>query len=145
MARGAGPAGHRDVPFSITVDGPAEAAAPLARHATGGSFLNFLKDPARTHTAYTAADHRRLREVKRAHDPDKSSPSATTSHPGRTNVDRIQSSDGTTIAFDRSGEGPPVVFVPGLFQHRRSSPGRAGRAPRPGSRASRTRCPTTWR
>ena len=73
MARpgaGAGPVGHRDVPFSITVDGPAEAAAPLARHATGGSFLNFLHDPARTHTAYTAADYRRLREVKRAHDPD---------------------------------------------------------------------------
>ena len=59
--RGAGPVGHRDVPFSITVDGPAEAAAPLARHATGGSFLNFLQDPARTHTAYTAADYRRLR------------------------------------------------------------------------------------
>ena len=67
MARGSGPVGHRDVPFSITVDGPAEA--PLARHATGGSFLNFLKDPARTHTAFTAADHQRLREVKRAHDP----------------------------------------------------------------------------
>ena len=64
----AGPVGHRDVPFSITVDGPTEA--PLARHATGGSFLNFLKDPTRTHTAYTAADYRRLREVKRAHDPD---------------------------------------------------------------------------
>ena len=56
MARGAGPVGHRDVPFSISVDGPAEA--PLAEHATGGSFLNFLKDPARTHTAYTAADYR---------------------------------------------------------------------------------------
>ena len=69
MARGAGPVGHRDVPFSITVDGPPEA--PLARHATGGSFLNFLKDPARTHTAYTAADYRRLREVKRAHDPEQ--------------------------------------------------------------------------
>ncbi len=54
---------------SITVDGPAEAAAPLVRHATGGSFLNFLQDPARTHTAYTAEDYRRLREVKRAHDP----------------------------------------------------------------------------
>ncbi|MEA2133139.1 MAG: hypothetical protein QOC68_1048 [Solirubrobacteraceae bacterium] len=66
---GAGPVGHRDVPFSITVDGPSEAAAPLARHATGGSFLNFLQDPARTHTAYTAGDYRRLREIKRAHDP----------------------------------------------------------------------------
>jgi FAD/FMN-containing dehydrogenase len=66
----AGPVGHRDVPFAITIDGPAEAAAPLAGHATGGSFLNFLKDPARTHTAYTAADYRRLREIKRTHDPD---------------------------------------------------------------------------
>ncbi len=70
MAAGAGPVGHRDVPFSITVDGAAEAAAPLARHATGGSFLNFLQAPARTHTAYTAADYGRLREVKRVHDPD---------------------------------------------------------------------------
>jgi FAD/FMN-containing dehydrogenase len=66
----AGPVGHRDVPFSITVDGPADAAAPLARHATGGSFLNFLKDPERTHAAYTAPDHALLRELKRAYDPD---------------------------------------------------------------------------
>jgi FAD/FMN-containing dehydrogenase len=66
----AGPVGHRDVPFSITVDGPAEAAAPLARHATGGSFLNFLKDPARTRAAYTTADYAALRELKRAYDPD---------------------------------------------------------------------------
>jgi FAD/FMN-containing dehydrogenase len=68
MRRGAGPVGHRDVPFSITVDGDPDE--PLARHATGGSFLNFLKDPARTHTAYTASDHRLLRAVKRAYDPD---------------------------------------------------------------------------
>ena len=69
MARpGGGPVGHRGVPFSITVDGLPEAA--LARHATGGSFLNFLKDPSRTHSAYTAEDYRRLREIKRAHDPD---------------------------------------------------------------------------
>jgi FAD/FMN-containing dehydrogenase len=66
----AGPVGHREVPFSITVDGPAEAAAPLARHATGGSFLNFLKDPARTHAAYAAPDYALLRELKRAYDPD---------------------------------------------------------------------------
>jgi FAD/FMN-containing dehydrogenase len=66
----AGPVGHRDVPFSITVDGPAEAAAPLARHATGGSFLNFLKDPARTRAAYTTADYAALHELKRAYDPD---------------------------------------------------------------------------
>ena len=67
---GAGPAGHRDVPFSITVDGPPEAAAPLALHATGGSFLNFLKDAARTESAYTAGNWERLRDVKRAYDPD---------------------------------------------------------------------------
>jgi Berberine and berberine like len=66
----AGPVGHRDVPFSIVVDGPAEAAEPLARHATGGSFLNFLKEPARTHTAYTPDDFAALRELKRAYDPD---------------------------------------------------------------------------
>jgi FAD/FMN-containing dehydrogenase len=66
----AGPVGHREVPFSIVVDGPDEAAEPLARLATGGSFLNFLKDPARTHTAYTAADYAALSELKRAYDPD---------------------------------------------------------------------------
>ncbi|HEV2780567.1 MAG TPA: FAD-binding oxidoreductase [Actinophytocola sp.] len=65
-----GPAGHRDVPFSIVVDGPAEAAAPIAAHATGGSFLNFLHDSTRTRTAYTPDNYRRLREVKRAYDPD---------------------------------------------------------------------------
>jgi FAD/FMN-containing dehydrogenase len=67
---GAGPAGHRAVPFSITVDGSAEAAAPLARGATGGSFLNFLKDTTRTESAYTAGNWERLRDVKRAYDPD---------------------------------------------------------------------------
>jgi len=66
----AGPVGHRDVPFSIVVDGPAEAATSIAAHATGGSFLNFLHDPSRTHTAYTARDHARLRELKTAYDPD---------------------------------------------------------------------------
>ena len=40
-------------------------------------------------------------------------------------MERIQSSDGTPIAFDRSGEGPPVIFVPGLFQHRAIDPGTA--------------------
>ena len=65
-----GPVGHRDVPFSITVDGPREAAAPLAEHATGGTFLNFLHDPARTADAYTAASWERLREIKRAYDPE---------------------------------------------------------------------------
>jgi FAD/FMN-containing dehydrogenase len=66
----AGPIGHRDVPFSITVDGAAEAAARLAPHATGGSFLNFLKDTSRTHTAYSPAGYAALSELKRAYDPD---------------------------------------------------------------------------
>jgi len=66
---GAGPAGHRDLPFSITVDGPAEAADGMAPYATGDSFLNFLADPQRTHTAYTAANWERLRELKRTYDP----------------------------------------------------------------------------
>jgi FAD/FMN-containing dehydrogenase len=70
-AAGAGPVGHRDVPFSVVVDGPADVVAPVLAHATGGSFLNWLPDPARTHTAYTTADHARLRAVKAAHDPER--------------------------------------------------------------------------
>jgi FAD/FMN-containing dehydrogenase len=66
----AGPTGHRDVAFSITVDGSPEAAAPLHPHATGGSFLNFLHDPGRTHMAYTADNYARLQDIKRTHDPD---------------------------------------------------------------------------
>lgn len=67
IARGTTPAGHRHVPFSVTVDG--EDVGPLAPHVTGGSFLNFLKDPSRTRDAYTAADLARLLELKRAYDP----------------------------------------------------------------------------
>jgi FAD/FMN-containing dehydrogenase len=65
----AGPVGHRDVPFSVTVDGAAEASAPIAPHATGGSFLNFLHDTTRTRSAYTAANYARLQEIKRSYDP----------------------------------------------------------------------------
>jgi FAD/FMN-containing dehydrogenase len=68
IARGNTPAGHRQVPFSVTVDG--ENIGPLTPHVTGGSFLNFLKDPSRTRDAYTAADLARLLELKRAYDPD---------------------------------------------------------------------------
>ena len=67
IARGSTPAGHRQVPFSVTVDG--QDIEPLAPHVTGGSFLNFLKDPSRTADAYTPANHERLRELKRAYDP----------------------------------------------------------------------------
>src|SRR4051794_26255586 len=68
IARGNTPAGHRQVSFSVTVDG--EEIGPLAPHVTGGSFLNFLKDPSRTRDAYTDADFARLLELKRAYDPD---------------------------------------------------------------------------
>jgi FAD/FMN-containing dehydrogenase len=80
----AGPIGHRDVPFSVVVGAMAgdraagqrlqaavdKVADRLSQHATGGTFLNFLGDPARTESAYTADDYRRLREVKRQYDPD---------------------------------------------------------------------------
>jgi FAD/FMN-containing dehydrogenase len=86
MARppqGAGPVGHRHVPFSVTVGAEVadpgragevraavrDAAARVRPHATGGSFLNFLGDPARTAAAFTSQDHRRLAEVKKLYDP----------------------------------------------------------------------------
>jgi FAD/FMN-containing dehydrogenase len=68
IARGDSPAGHRHVPFSVTVDG--EDVSALRPHATGGSFLNFLKDTTRTHDAYMPAHYARLRELKRAYDPE---------------------------------------------------------------------------
>jgi FAD/FMN-containing dehydrogenase len=86
MARpepGAGPIGHRDVPFSIVAMAQSPAredadrlkaavdalAARLEPHTTGGSLLNFLGNADRTEDAYTAADYRRLREIKAAYDP----------------------------------------------------------------------------
>jgi FAD/FMN-containing dehydrogenase len=70
-AAGAGPVGPRDVPLSVIADAHVPGlAAGLAPHATGGSFLNFLADPARTATAFAPADYEALREVKAAYDPD---------------------------------------------------------------------------
>jgi FAD/FMN-containing dehydrogenase len=70
-AADAGPVGHRGVPLSVILDARVpELAAALAPYATGGSFLNFLADPTRTETAYTAANYEALREVKAAYDPD---------------------------------------------------------------------------
>jgi FAD/FMN-containing dehydrogenase len=78
-----GPAGHRDVPFSVqavapylTADrGPVDAvldrlSARLRPHATGGSFLGLLTDVTRTRTAFTTGNYARLTDVKRAWDPD---------------------------------------------------------------------------
>lgn len=67
IARGTTPAGHRHVPFSVTVNGP--SIAPLKGHVTGGSFLNWCHDPARVADAYTASDLSRLQELKHAYDP----------------------------------------------------------------------------
>jgi hypothetical protein len=80
----AGPAGHPDLPFSVAAMAPhdrghqrerVDAAmdrliAGLRPGASGGSFLNFLSDPARTETAYTAGNYRRLAGLKRVWDPD---------------------------------------------------------------------------
>jgi FAD/FMN-containing dehydrogenase len=63
----AGPVSHRATQFSVI----AEARVPgLAKQASGGQFLNFLADTTRTEAAFTRANHWRLREVKRAYDPD---------------------------------------------------------------------------
>jgi len=65
-APGTGPIGARATRLSVIAD----AHVPgLATQATGGSFLNFLADTSRTASAFTAADLRRLRAVKRAYDP----------------------------------------------------------------------------
>lgn len=66
IARGTSPAGHLHVPFSVTIDGD----EPLREHVTGGTFLNFCKDPARTRDAYTRVCLNRLLELKRAYDPE---------------------------------------------------------------------------
>ena len=77
-----GPAGHRDVPFSVMAVAPylspdrtaADAAldrlsARLRPHATGGSFLTLLTDHTKTRTAFTAGNYARLSAVKHAWDP----------------------------------------------------------------------------
>lgn len=67
----AGPSGHRTPPLSVIVSAAEPALVEALRpHATGGTFLNFLSDPTRVADAYTADDYRRLREVKRAYDPE---------------------------------------------------------------------------
>ncbi|ONI87922.1 hypothetical protein ALI144C_08285 [Actinosynnema sp. ALI-1.44] len=77
------PVGHRDVPFSIVteIDLSDQATEPEAKafldalaarlrpHATGGTFLNFINDPALTETAFEPANWQRLRQVKKVYDP----------------------------------------------------------------------------
>jgi hypothetical protein len=33
-------------------------------------------------------------------------------------MDKVRSKDGTAIAFDRVGEGPPIILVVGAFNDR---------------------------
>ncbi|MBN6056810.1 FAD-binding protein [Nonomuraea sp. RK-328] len=67
------PGGTSDRPVDASTppggDALRDLARILGRYATGGSFLNFLTDPARTREAYTAADHARLSRVKKTWDP----------------------------------------------------------------------------
>ncbi|MGH3736150.1 MAG: FAD-binding oxidoreductase [Micromonosporaceae bacterium] len=65
-----GPVSHREVPYVMKLDASPQAIDGLTAEATGGSFLNFLHDTTRTHTAYTPDNHRRLREIKATYDPD---------------------------------------------------------------------------
>ena len=64
----AGPTGHRDLPFSITVDG--RPRRPTARaDATGDTFLNFLGDPRAPHRLHGRELGVAARN-KRAYDPE---------------------------------------------------------------------------
>ncbi|MGW0481074.1 FAD-binding oxidoreductase [Nonomuraea sp. NPDC003214] len=67
----AGPIGHRSMRLSAILDARLpEVEAVMRPHTGGRAFLNFLHDPGNAVAAYDPADHRRLREVKRAYDPD---------------------------------------------------------------------------
>ncbi|HEY3630927.1 MAG TPA: BBE domain-containing protein, partial [Jatrophihabitantaceae bacterium] len=66
----ASPVGHRSAPLSVIVEGPVEAAEALAPYATGGTFLNFLREPSRVESAYTPGNYEGLRAVKARLDPD---------------------------------------------------------------------------
>jgi FAD/FMN-containing dehydrogenase len=72
IARVRGAAAHRDAPLSVILDTvPSQrSATALSRAGIGSSFLNFLGDPARTHTAFTAENWAELRRIKATVDPD---------------------------------------------------------------------------
>jgi FAD/FMN-containing dehydrogenase len=72
IAAGSGAAAHRDAPVSVILDTvpSARVAAALGRCGIGSSFLNFLHDPSRTATAFTAENWAALRRIKTAYDPE---------------------------------------------------------------------------
>ncbi|MFC0629416.1 FAD-binding oxidoreductase [Kribbella deserti] len=65
MNQGETPVGHRQAQYSLIID---KVVPGLP--STGRTFLNFLSDPARTASSFTEENYKRLREVKRAYDPD---------------------------------------------------------------------------
>ncbi|GGM74234.1 FAD-binding oxidoreductase [Dactylosporangium sucinum] len=71
IARGTGAAAHRDAPLSVVLDTvpSTRAAAALRRCGLGTAFLNFLPDPSRTASAFTAPHWAALRRIKTAYDP----------------------------------------------------------------------------
>jgi FAD/FMN-containing dehydrogenase len=72
IARDRGAAAHRDAPLSVILDTvpSARTAAALGRSGLGSAFLNFLHDPSRTATAFTAENWAALRRIKAGYDPD---------------------------------------------------------------------------
>jgi FAD/FMN-containing dehydrogenase len=72
IARGTGAAAHRDAPLSVIIDAAplAVTSAALGRAGRGSSFLNFLSDPSRTTTAFTARSWAALRRIKATYDPE---------------------------------------------------------------------------
>jgi FAD/FMN-containing dehydrogenase len=71
IARDSGAAAHRAAPLSVILDvvPTARTATALGRSGIGSSFLNFLADPARTATAFTAENWAELRRIKATVDP----------------------------------------------------------------------------
>ncbi|GIJ61444.1 FAD-binding oxidoreductase [Virgisporangium aurantiacum] len=72
IARDTGAAAHRDAALSVILDVvPSDrTATALGRSGIGSSFLNFLADPTRTATAFTAENWATLRRIKATVDPD---------------------------------------------------------------------------
>ncbi|MFI6265844.1 FAD-binding oxidoreductase [Micromonospora sp. NPDC051006] len=71
ISRDDGAAAHRDAPLSIildTIPSPRTTEA-LSRCGRGSSFLNFLSDPTRTASAFTARNWAALRRIKATYDP----------------------------------------------------------------------------
>ncbi len=75
IARDTGAAAHRDAPLSVILDTArsalsARTVTALRRCGLGSEFLNFLTDPSRTASAFTARHWAALRRIKSAVDPD---------------------------------------------------------------------------